>query len=200
MLRSILAWHLDTDSSAIRFAYGEHDKPVLAAPTDADGLRFSFSRTAGRAAVAITYGSDLGLDIEIVRPIEDQDAIVINQFSDEEKRWFLDLEDDQRTTAFLRLWTCKEAYLKGKGTGLSASLDSFSISMQQGQPPRLVSSEVDPMDTERWHLKHVDLGADLAACLATEGYCTEVRVAPWITEYLPTAVNADGAGGVHEQG
>jgi 4'-phosphopantetheinyl transferase len=177
MLRLVLARHTGMAPENLRFLHGAAGKPALARP-DGDTLRFSASSSGGLGAVALTRGRELGLDLEQVRPIDDRDLIAASEFSAEENDWLQRLPEAERLAAFYRLWTCKEAYLKGKGTGLTVPLDDFAISPGRATP-RLVWSNLDGADPERWTLQPLTLAPGFAACLAVEGSCPAVRVEPW---------------------
>lgn len=54
---------------------------------------------------------------------------------------------DQRDRAFLRGWTCKEAFVKATGEGLGYPLDRFAVSLDPETPTRLVAAlGTDPLE------------------------------------------------------
>jgi 4'-phosphopantetheinyl transferase len=178
-LRTILAHHAGCDPQAVRFGYGEYGKPYIAGPDCACDLKFSVSNCGDLGAVAVTWRTEAGLDIEQVRPCADHDMIAAHQFSAEESDWFQSLREERRLAAFFELWTCKESYLKGKGLGLSASLKSFSVSLGPDVAPRLVWSDIDNDDPQRWSLRRVYTESGYIACLALDGDCRALHAAPW---------------------
>jgi 4'-phosphopantetheinyl transferase len=113
MLRLILASHAGTPPGEVRFANGAHGKPCLAAPEAARALGFSASSSQALGAVALAQGRTLGLDIERLRPDRDHELIA-RQFTEEEAAELANLGPQARVAGFFSLWTCKEAYLKGK--------------------------------------------------------------------------------------
>src|SRR5205085_1762232 len=69
-------------------------------------------------AVAIAVGRcELGVDIEMHRPLQAMQALVERVFHRDEQRWLAEQSDLE--SAFFRLWTLKEALLKAAGTGFS---------------------------------------------------------------------------------
>ena len=125
MLRLVLARFLGAAPETLRFARGALGKPAVAWP-QATPLTFSTSSSAGLGAVAVAGGRELGLDVEHIRPDRDHDLIA-RQFAGAEAAALRDLPPALQAAAFFDLWTCKEAYLKGKGLGLSESLDQFAF-------------------------------------------------------------------------
>lgn len=179
ILRVILAQYAACDPKALRFAYGQHGKPTIAWPTSACDIRFSVSGSHGLGAVAVARCNELGLDLEQVRPNNDLDVIVSSQFSTEEQDWFRRLPASDRLSAFFEIWTCKEAYLKGKGLGLTVPLNQFSLSINQGMPPRLTWSGIDKSDLLQWSLQHLIIEPGFVACLAIEGDYKDVYSERW---------------------
>jgi 4'-phosphopantetheinyl transferase len=103
-------------------------KPELDPAQAPPGLHISLSHTRGLAACAVGRPYALGIDAEAWRepaPIE----IAERYFAPAESRLVADLAPEERPSAFYRLWTLKEAYLKATGQGLAAALDSFAFSL-----------------------------------------------------------------------
>lgn len=99
--------------------YLGNGKPVLSAHPD---IHFSLSHS-GKLAVCAVSEQTVGADIEAWQQMEDQIAEMC--FTAVELKW---LNAQQRADrAFIRLWTRKESYLKMLGTGLSQSLNAFSV-------------------------------------------------------------------------
>lgn len=179
VLRSILAAYAGCDPASLCFAYGAHGKPQIAGPAHVGDLQFSMSHCNEMGAVAITLNDALGLDIEQARPHTDYALIASNEFTEEEKIWLKALPEPQREAAFLEIWTCKEAYLKGKGIGLSVPLRDFSIAWDETGQPRLAWSRIDSQDTQRWRLHRVLIEPGCVGCLALSGKSRELHLASW---------------------
>ena len=59
-------------------------------------------------------------------------------FAPREARRLCELElSEDRLDCFYRCWTRKEAYLKARGTGLTAKLEAFEVTFLPGVPPAL---------------------------------------------------------------
>lgn len=136
----------------LQLVVGPQGKPRLAAHRSVD---FNLSHSGGWALLAITSGVTVGIDIEAVQPGIAGSGVAEHFFAPAEVRHLLSLPGRDRDQAFVECWTRKEAYLKGKGGGLSLPLDGFEVSFGPGRPARLLRSDTDPFDCHTWTL--VDL-------------------------------------------
>lgn len=80
-----------------------------------DGLSVSLSRSREVVAVAASLGAPIGVDVEDIHPRE-VDALAHRWFDPLELQWLTGQAD--QLTAFLQLWTAKEAVGKALGLGL----------------------------------------------------------------------------------
>jgi 4'-phosphopantetheinyl transferase len=112
-LRTMLGRYLGGE---VRFVYRSHGKPAL----DRAGPGFNLSHTDGLALLGLTLESEIGVDVERIRSIENRDQIAERYFSPAEYGQVL--SDD----AFFQCWTRKEAYIKAVGGGLSIPLKSIN--------------------------------------------------------------------------
>ena len=79
--------------------------------------------------LAVSWASPLGIDVETVTPATDTGAIAGQVMHPNELAVFERLAEDQRMSAFFRLWTRKEAALKALGTGLSRDPRSLDVGL-----------------------------------------------------------------------
>ena len=98
----------------LEFSYNEHGKPF---PTHHPNVHFNLSHCKNGIAVVVD-NAPVGIDIESFRRIND--ALMRRTMNDEELA--LIQSADNPTTAFIALWTQKEAVLKLRGTGISTDL------------------------------------------------------------------------------
>lgn len=135
LLRTLLGRYVKTSPTHLVIAYGSNDKPFLAYPCADPTLGFNLSHTTELAALAFVYGRDIGIDIERLRPIDDFERIADRFFAGSEKEALRNMPAEQRSEAFLRIWTRKEAYIKAIGDGLSMPLERFDVSgASRGSP------------------------------------------------------------------
>ena len=114
-MRRILADCVGLGPRDLIFEYNAYGKPSLANP--ANGPHFSLSHSAQTAALAVCWHFPVGIDIELVKPIDG--GIAERFFSKAENLELSTLPDCERVSAFFRCWVRKEAVAKALGFGLS---------------------------------------------------------------------------------
>jgi phosphopantetheinyl transferase len=85
------------------------------------GLSFSISHTEDLLAVAVGFGQEVGVDVEKVSRDLDHEQVVRANFAREDVVKLRSLPVEQRSLAFYRLWTQKEAVGKMEGNGILPS-------------------------------------------------------------------------------
>ncbi len=132
-LRRILAGLLDADPAEIKFQYSEFGKPSLIGE-HSRGFHFNVSHSDNIAMIAVTSQSQIGVDVERVRPDIDATGIAERFFSAVEREMLASLPGELQVEAFFRCWTRKEATIKAIGEGLSFPLDQFDVSLAPMSP------------------------------------------------------------------
>ena len=117
-LRQILGSYLDLAPETLRFNYGSAGKPVLAGHIP-DAPAFNLAHSGRWGLCAVTRGIEVGVDIEKVDYQLDYEKLAAGFFSTNEKNWLQNSSLLRRRRHFFRIWTRKEAWLKGKGGGFS---------------------------------------------------------------------------------
>jgi 4'-phosphopantetheinyl transferase len=124
-LREILGAILGASPGSLRFKAAAKGKPELdRSPAgcglpEAVPLRFNVSHSSNLALIAVCWGRELGVDLELVRPITEAERIVASFFTPAEATEFAAIPPEIKVRAFLRGWTRKEAFLKGLGIGIA---------------------------------------------------------------------------------
>ncbi len=126
-LRQILHRYTAVPPDALRFGCGESGKPFLKNDGGTGPVSFNLSHSGELAVVAVGRISEIGVDVEQIRPMPDWEAIATTVFHPAETEWVRAAAADKRTEAFFHVWTAKEAYVKVCGTGLAHPLDSFAV-------------------------------------------------------------------------
>ncbi len=123
-LRNILSRYTGKNPNDIEFSQNEFGKPRIESPPP----YFNLSHTAGKAAIAVSMGIEMGIDLENSREQRDFRSIAKRFFSEREKAAVLGAgtPENERET-FYAIWTRKEAFIKALGKGLSYPLASFSV-------------------------------------------------------------------------
>ncbi|CAM4361514.1 4'-phosphopantetheinyl transferase family protein [Deinococcus marmoris] len=114
MKRLILGRALGVQPHALSFEVGLFGKPSV----KGGGLYFSLSRSGDYALLALGRHHQIGIDLELVRPLPELDAIAAQHFSTADQAR-LDLAGEDKLVTFFDLWTAHEAVLKAAGVGLS---------------------------------------------------------------------------------
>lgn len=168
ILRNILARYLGSCPKKLPFGYGDRGKPYLETTSAGGMVQFNVSHSQGTALYAVTLGSNIGIDLEAIRPI-DHHNLAQRFFSPTEAATLAQLPPESQQTAFFRAWTSKEAYLKATGEGIAGGLAAVEISINPENPPQLLSISGNPYLTERWSLQELDPGPGFTAAIAVEG-------------------------------
>lgn len=159
-MREILAHEAQTSPAALRFAYSDHGKPSL---EGAGGLRFNLSHSEALAALAVCREHEIGVDIELIRPLKED--IAERFFSRSEVAALKALPESEQLDAFYRCWTRKEAVVKAVGEGLSRPLDTFDVSLEAGAA-RLLRMESESAGPGAWKLAHFAPAPGFAGAVA----------------------------------
>jgi 4'-phosphopantetheinyl transferase len=127
-LRSTLAQRTGLPGALLDFTLGAFGKPVLVEPA---GLHFNLSHSQSVALIAISDSAEIGVDVELLRPMPDAAALAAHHFTAAEQRALASLPPERRDRAFLACWTRKEACLKAVGTGLGIDTRSFEAGLEE---------------------------------------------------------------------
>lgn len=132
-VRRILAAYTGIEPAALRFVSRPGGKPALNPGSPSAGLDFNLAHSGNRATMAIAAGAAVGVDLELIRPLDDLPAIAGEIMTDDELRDFLALAADSRLEAFYGLWTRKEALLKAAATGFGADPRACRVGLAKTQ-------------------------------------------------------------------
>lgn len=160
-LRRILGDYLGARPSAVPLELTAHGKPRLAA-TDTP-LQFNLSHSDTQAIIAVSR-EPVGVDIERRDASLDWRALMPLCCHPEE-RGRLERQPHDALDTFLTLWTCKEAYVKGRGLGLQLPLPAVRVGLNDGRP----HLRIDPpwCDGRHWSLHLLSGLGPFAGSVAT---------------------------------
>jgi len=176
VLRVLLGQYLRVLPAQVTLTTAGSGKPVLDDSTASSPLHFNLSHSGAMALFAFSRTAPLGVDLERIQPDILEDALAERFFGPGEVAALRALPPAQQTAAFFTIWTRKEAYLKGIGTGLSLPLDSFEVSVNPDEPPLLLKSDLRPEDIFEWRLYEIPPIPGFAAALTAE---PNLSVACW---------------------
>lgn len=169
LLRLILGRYLAIAPQQLQFCYGAHGKPALVNAAERQNLQFNLSHSQELALYAITCDRQIGVDLEQIRALADVEQLTHRFFSAREYADFCALPLGQRLDAFFHGWTCKEAYLKAIGKGLT-QLEQVEVSLIPDAPARLLSIAQDRAIAAQWSLQTLKPASNYVAALAVEGH------------------------------
>lgn len=151
-------YYPDMSPAQWAFTLGDFGKPqVLGLP-----IRFNLSHAGDWVILAVRSGAEVGVDVEEMGAGSSALGISEQFFAPSECAWLYALDECERSEGFLSLWTLKEAYLKARGTGLSAPLSDrvFDLSAL----PRI--AHYARSDGASWEFTLASLGARYRLSLA----------------------------------
>ncbi len=157
LVRTVLAGYLDRPPASVPLVQWPHGKPRLDA---AEGLCFNLSHSGTILVVAVTAGTEIGVDVEFVRPMRRDVQLARRWFSEADAASLAAAPSALRAQRFMELWTRREAIAKLSGAGLwgSSSLDSQNAAVGTS-------------------VFNVDVAPGYAAAVAVTGPPRPVRVA-----------------------
>jgi len=158
-LRQVLGQHSGQAGERLRFVAGRFGKPALAS---AD-LHFNLSHSHGTGLVALSTRDELGVDVEVLRPMPDALALAAAYFSAAEQAALAACPAAQRDRAFFICWTRKEACLKAVGIGLDLATSGFDVGIA---PLAQTVTLATPDGVEQLRLHSFEDGDDTIGALA----------------------------------
>ncbi len=161
ILRTLLSRYLDQPPEQLQFSYSDRGKPCLNNP-----LQFNVSHSENLALYALTCDRMIGIDVEHLRPVENLEGLTQRFFSAREHDAIAQLPPEHRERSFFRYWTCKEAYLKATGEGLS-ELAGLEFSLSIHQPAQLIATAKNPENIQNWRLQELNLSDEFVGTVAT---------------------------------
>ncbi len=113
LARKAISAFLGVDEKSIRFDRDENGKPFV---LDLNA-EFSISHSGDAVVCAVSH-EKIGIDIELLRPINLRVTKIACTEAEKEFIFSAESEEEKRER-FFRIWTAKEAYFKYLGTGIT---------------------------------------------------------------------------------
>ena len=136
-MRRLLSHYSGKPPGQITLDSNSYGKPQMECDPGTHPIQFNLTHSAGLAALAISLGYPLGIDIERIRPIDSD--VAAHHFSPHELVILNRLPAPMWLPGFYRCWTSKEALLKGEGMGLNLPLDGFDVEVHPLRPASLIA-------------------------------------------------------------
>lgn len=146
-------------------------KPFLEGPENLI-FPFNWSHSGGYVVWAFIWPAcpqqQVGIDIEIIKPVTEQADIAAAYFSKREYAfWSTAALRDQ---AFFQIWTRKEALLKCAGIGLSEDLPAWET----------LDDKLEQPSFPTFNLRTIPFGDDYAVAVAWTGELHHIRLVDWV--------------------
>ena len=112
----------DIRNNELTFGVREYGKPFLISHPR---IQYNVSHAGDYVACAIVNDIPVGIDVEIIKPIE---LDISKRFFTQDEYAYINRQPlELQTRCFYLIWTQKESYIKMVGKGLSISLNSFNV-------------------------------------------------------------------------
>lgn len=174
-LKSLIGKYLKIAATSVQFVLSDRGKPSLAPTIPSGGLRFNLSHSHEQALYGFVCDRNIGVDLEYWRPLKDATQLAQRFFCPREYQAIAQLPVAQQPSAFLQIWTAKEAFLKGIGSGISGGLDRVEILPASSQPMGLSFPEPSDRPLQDWQLFGIDVGHEYHATVAIEAPLGSLR-------------------------
>jgi 4'-phosphopantetheinyl transferase len=126
ILRTLLGTTFGIEPSRVRFTATPTGKPFLAYPENRD-IFFNLSHSGNDIIYAFSERPETSIDIERIRSIENIDEMARTHFSAAEYAILMNMPGWKKNSAFIRIWSLKEALIKASGWPLEQGLAAFDV-------------------------------------------------------------------------
>jgi 4'-phosphopantetheinyl transferase len=175
-LQRLLGSYLGIDPQAVEILQGAFGRPELAPAHDPHDLRFNLSHTAGLVVFAVGRARAIGIDVEALDRRTPSAGVIERALNDREAERVLRTDGPERTAAFLRYWTVKEAYAKALGVGLALDLRQVGVEGPADRPRLQLPPENQPRllpdGQGEWQVRRLRPRPGFVGALVADG-------APW---------------------
>jgi 4'-phosphopantetheinyl transferase len=172
-LHRILSCYLQIDPARLFFELGSNGKPKLTPALGFSDIEFNLSHSNEMALLAVNRIGEVGVDIEYVKPDFKFKQIAERFFTAREATALRGLPPELQRQAFFKCWTCKEAFLKAKGTGLSGKLDEVEITLGAADRVQIRA------DVPGWSLAELNSIDAYQAALVVAGSSVPIQFYLW---------------------
>ena len=175
LLRLLLSQYLGREPDELKFDTTPYGKPVLMPHDGGDALHFNLSHSSGVVLFAISRDRDVGIDIEALHRDVAYEGIAEVVFSSREAAMIRDLRGTIRRDAFFTCWTCREAYVKARGQGLSRGLSQIDVVVDLRETASVLKIDDEDRDPSVWLIERFDPGPGFVGALAVGGSGSQQR-------------------------
>lgn len=134
LLRVFLNFYTALPAEEIKFITNSFGKPSLSLADDSTKLQFNLSHSKNFLSIGLSNDNQIGVDVELMKPLKDHLDIAKRFFSASEVEQLLSFPADKIIDGFYSCWTAKEAVIKLSGEGLSFPLKEFDVELKALKP------------------------------------------------------------------
>lgn len=163
LMRNVLASYGDLTPAALQFSTQPSGKPFLVN----GALHFNLSHSGSYAVLGVSRDIPLGVDVEIIRHRASLMDISARFFHADEIAQLQSLNSEDQTRYFFSVWTLKEAFYKGLGTGLATGLDKTAFRVV-GNMIEAQSEDHERLPVNLWQFYQTQLTADIFLSIAAK--------------------------------
>lgn len=176
-LRLLLSMYLQKPPQEIEILRNEYQKPIL---NSSDQLHFNVSHSADQILIGVSRGRQIGVDIESMRADTDWKNIAKHYSSPAEYEMLTTAEDPK--FLFYQLWTAKEAFMKGYGTGFHFPLNQFSVEYTDAMHGKV--SSLVPISPDHWQILNFQLSDSCMGAVAVPGELESINASRLSTQTI----------------
>jgi len=148
-IRILLSGYLSIPPGLVKLGRRRKGKPYS---IDDPGLYFNMSNSGEFVVIAFSRDSEIGIDIEQIRPLHDLDEMINRNFTRSEIK-YINSRPEERINRFFRFWTIKESFLKAIGEGMRLRPDNLEFAIEKNCIRQLSIEGV--FDQDDWNFKEI---------------------------------------------
>jgi len=152
LLREMLAEHVGVTADQITLCKGEFGKPMLSGQAAESGAMFNISHSGSLAVIAVSTHSDIGVDIEQIKPGRNILDIANHFFAPAERQAIHAIHRSEQDASFYSCWCRKESFVKATGLGLGIPLNQFVVNVEPEAQAELIWIDYKDWKKEQWRM------------------------------------------------
>jgi len=170
VLRRLLGLYTGTAPQSLQFSTGKAGKPSLQTTRPGTAaITFNLTHSETRAAVGVSVGRALGIDLEQLRSNIETLSISSHYFFGSERADIENAPAQLREATFFRYWVAKEAVLKAEGVGLGFPLDRFRVEFLRGNTAARIETLDASLLSGDWTVKVLPCETGWFGAVAAQG-------------------------------
>lgn len=163
LFRRLLGHYLDLKFYSGELKIGCYGKPYLPKSNGNSDLFFNSADADKMVIFGFTRHSEIGVDIEKIKSIEEIDILMERIFSAKENNLFKSMKLEEKESKFYKLWTRKESLTKAMGIGLNYPINLITLIGDSE-----FGENKGKFDFECWEIYDLNIGKEYAAAFTVK--------------------------------